>query len=260
MVALGKDMQLALDAHCAHLFPNLNRVHGCPHILVTVDEEHGNGLEVEIKFRHQDGTIVNAACGVVLLCSVGKGIGRIDTDAPLYVAGLLVEVVYGQIGLLHRGGHAHQGEMSARATSHDADIVGVETIIGCLALDHSNGTLQILPGGDMLLQTRLSSRTRGTIAHRHYRHAQAVEVAACRSHLESVGTIAIIASARVYNLDSLCLQVGRNVPLDVGRSLILLGIGHLAFRPDVLLNVFVAVVIVVEALHNLNLRSKRCEQ
>ena len=260
MVALGKDVQFALYAHGTHLLPGLDGVHGCPAVLIAVDKKHRHGLEVEVKLRHKDGAVVCSAGRIVLLCTIGQGIGGIDADAPLHVAGLLVEVVDGQIGLLHGRGDAHQGKMSAGTAAHDADVVRVKTKVGRLALDDANGTLQVLPGGNVLLQARLGSRSGRTITHRHDSHAQAVEVATGRSHLESVGAVAHVAAAGIDDLYGLRLEIGRDVPFDIRRALICLRIRHLAVGPDVLLDILRTVVVIVEALHDFHFGSKRREQ
>ena len=81
-----------------------------------------------------------------------------------------------------------------------------------------------------------------------------------KSNIETIRTIAVVASPRVDNLDGLRFKVGRNVPFDVRCALILLHIRHLSIGPDVLLHVLCSVVIIVETLHYLHFRSERREQ
>ena len=56
------------------------------------------------------------------------------------------------------------------------------------------------------------------------------------------------------------LKVGRDVPFDVGSALILLHIRHLTIGPNVFLDIFVAVIIIWEAFHEVFFWSKRTKQ
>ena len=108
-------------------------------------EEHRHSLEVEVELGDEHGAVIRSAGRVVLFVAVRQGVCGIDAYTPLHVAGQFVEFVDGKIGLLHGGCDAHQGEMSAGTAAHDADVVRVETIVGSLALDDANSSLQVLP-------------------------------------------------------------------------------------------------------------------
>ena len=107
MGALCKDVKLALNTHRTHLFPCLDRVHRSPGILVAMYEEHWGSLQVKVELGDEHSAVICAARCVVLFYAICKSISRVDANAPLHIARLLVEVVDGKIGLLHRRSDAH---------------------------------------------------------------------------------------------------------------------------------------------------------
>ena len=96
----GKGVKLALDAHRAMLLPYLYRIHCGPVICITVNHKQWRSVEVKGEFRNQDGAVVIPPACVMLVNPVRQGIGRIDCDAPLYIAGKLVDFILGQVGLM----------------------------------------------------------------------------------------------------------------------------------------------------------------
>ena len=55
VAAQREGVELALDAHRAHLFPGLDGIHRGVGVGVAVDEEHRGGVEVEGELRREDG-------------------------------------------------------------------------------------------------------------------------------------------------------------------------------------------------------------
>jgi len=139
--------------------------------------------------------------------------------------------------------------VSAGRGAHDADAVGIEPLRRGLAADDSDGALQILPRRRVLGQP--AQRTRRAVFHRHNRHALLVQVTPRRRDFESVRIVAHVAAARVDDLDRLRLEFLRHVPLDIRHALVRLHIRHLAFRPDRLLEVFAASIVVQIAGHQI---------
>ena len=172
--------------------------------------------------------------------AVGERIGRIDTHAPLDLAGEPVDGIDRQIRFMPGGSHAHQRQVTAGGRTHDTDPVRVQAILRSLAPDHPDGPLQVLPGSRMLGK---AFRTRGPVTHGHDRHPQVIEIAPGGRHLEASGVVAHVSAAGVDNLDGRSLELLREMPLDIGRAQRLLGIGHPAFRPDVFLDVLRATFI-----------------
>ena len=114
-------------------------------------KEHRGGLEIEIELRNEDGVVVSSACCIILLCSVCQSISGINANAPLHIARQFIKVIDGKISLLHRRGDTHKCEMAASTTTHNADIIGIESIISRFTFDDSDGSLQVLPSRDVLL-------------------------------------------------------------------------------------------------------------
>ena len=106
-------VQLALDAHAAHLFPQLHGVHGCPAIRIAMDEEHGGSLLVETEIRYQYSVVVVTSRCVRGIVAIREDVGGIDAQTPLHIAGQLVDLVDWPIGLMHRGGDSHQRQVSS---------------------------------------------------------------------------------------------------------------------------------------------------
>ena len=121
--------------------------------------------------------------------------------------------------------------MSARGRPHDADAVGVESERRGLGTDHSDRTLQILPGTEMLLRAVV---VRTAIAHRHDGHTLFVKIAAERRDFEAVRRIPVICAAGIDDLNRLGLEFLREMPLDPGIALVRERIRHLALGPDIL--------------------------
>ena len=97
----GQGVELTLYAHAPHLLPHLHRVHGCPSVGITMDEEHRGRMQVKAEFGHQHSAVFIASLAVGCIGSVRERIGRIDAQSPLHVAGQLVYVVNRPVGLVH---------------------------------------------------------------------------------------------------------------------------------------------------------------
>ena len=78
-----------------------------------MDEEHRGGVQVETELRHQHGGVIVAAGRVIIVYSVRQRISRVDTYAPLHLAGDLVYLVYGVVALVAGGCDPHEGEMAS---------------------------------------------------------------------------------------------------------------------------------------------------
>ena len=231
VAAQREGVELALDAHRAHLFPGLDGVHRGVGVGVAVQEEHRGGVEVEAELRRVDGRVVISPGGIAPLHAVRQDVGGIDADAPLDLAGDAVDGVDGVVGGVPRGGHAHQGQVAAGGGAHDPDAVGIESALRRLAAHDADGALEVLPGGGVLGQAR---RAGGAVFERDDGHAHRVQVAARRGDLEGVRVVGHVGAAGVDDLDGAGLAHRGDVPLDVGLALVVARVGHFPFGPDVL--------------------------
>ena len=219
-----------------------------------MDEEHGRRVEIEGEFRREVGVILVAALGIGLLQAVRQGVGGIDADAPLDLAGDLVQLVERMVGHVSGRGDAHQRQVSAGAAAHDTDAVGIQAIGGRLAADDADGTLEVLPGRRVLGQ---AFRARRTVLERDDGHALLVEIPAGRGDLEAVGGIAGVTAAGIDDLDGIGLAFLWEVPFDIRHALVLPEIGRPAFGPDRLFLVVASCGIIGVAVHDRFFRSER---
>ena len=103
----------------------------------------------------------------------------------------------------------------------------------------------------------LRQRGRGpgsAVFHGYHGDSLGVKVAALRRDFESVRIVAVVSAAGIDDLDGAGGRIARDVPFDVGFALVLLGIRHLAFRPDGFLPVNGAVLVGGKALHQRGFR------
>ena len=107
-------VQLTLDAHASHLFPQLHGVHRRPAIRIAMDEKHRSCLFVETEIRYQYSTVVVTSRRIRGIVAIREGVSRIDAQTPLHIARLLVNLVNRPIRLVHRRGNTHQRQVTAR--------------------------------------------------------------------------------------------------------------------------------------------------
>ena len=138
--------------------------------------------------------------------------------------------------------------MSACRAAHDTNLVGIQAVLLSLTAHQLDGTLQVLPCRDVLGHILGAGCT---VFHSHDRHTQLVQVTACRSYLEALRAIPLVAAARIDNLYGVGLLLLGEVPFYVGLALMFLCQRHLAFRPYILCNFLLACIIVGETLHDI---------
>lgn len=211
MVAGGQGVKFTLYSHAAHLLPSLHRVHGGIAIGISVDEQHGSSPEVEVELWHQRCVVGITTAGVLPVRTIRQDVRRIDTNPPLNVARLLVDIVDGQIGLLHGRSDTHQRQVTSCRATHNANLLGVKSQALGLAAYDAYGALHVLPRGGVLGQTTLGGGSWRAVFHGDDRHSEFVEVAASWRHLETIGIIAVVRTTRVDNLDGLRLQLLREM-------------------------------------------------
>ena len=102
MLTKGKSMELALDAHAAHLLPHLDRIHRRILVGIAMYEDHRSSLEIEVELGHEDIIVVVTELGVATIGTIGERVGRIDAYTPLHTARELVDIVDRIVGLLER--------------------------------------------------------------------------------------------------------------------------------------------------------------
>ena len=260
MLTKGKSMELALDAHAAHLLPHLDRIHRRILVGIAMYEDHRSSLEVEVELWYEDIIVVVAKLGVATIGTIGERVGRIDAYTPLHTARELVNIVDRIVGLLERRSDTHERKMTASRTAHDANAVGTKAMsLGFVAHD-TNGTLQILPGIGMLGQAALGRRTRSAVFHGDNSHASVVEITAHRSNLEALRPVAIVCSTRIDDLNGAGLQYLRHVPFDIWSALIVLEIRSHALWPDLLLGTLLPTSLVArETIVERNLGLQRAK-
>ena len=97
--------------------------------------------------------------------------------------------------------------MSAGRRAHDANALGIESARGCLAANHADSTLGVLPSRRMLGEGRSGARM--AVIDGHNRHPLLVEIAPGWSHFKSIRHAVVICAARPDYLNRLRLQVLR---------------------------------------------------
>ena len=78
-----------------------------------------------------------------------------------------------------------------------------------------------------------SFRARCAVFESDHCHTLLIQIASCRNHFKAVRVVIGVGSSGVNNLYGLGCEVLRDVPFDIGFALVVLGIRHLSFRPNV---------------------------
>ena len=94
-----------------------------------------------------------------------------------------------------------------------------------------------------------SFRARCAVFESDHCHTLLIQIASCRNHFKAVRVVIGVGSSGVNNLYSLGCEVLRDVPFDIGFALVVLGIRHLSFGPNVFPDYLRTSIVAVIDIH-----------
>ena len=211
-------------------------------VLAAVKHTHRTGLCVELELVTRLAVLTAVLIGIADGAG-GESVSNRPGNREIDVTRDLIEFVDRLIRGSLRRSREQSSEMRASRHRNYTDFLGIESALLGLGTDEAHRALSVFPSR---LIDRKSFRAGSTIAEVHHLKTGLTET--IRPHFTDMMNVAaaLIRAAGDHNDDAAVGLLGLGQPFDIGDligraffvrhpgELFLLGIGHLAFRPEVL--------------------------